>query len=72
VYEIADEQGLICQIGSGAPARVRSRVRATFAGRFSRADSIWWLWDMLNDGRQPVIRSLPLERGETFAAAEER
>lgn len=72
VYEIADEKRRICQIGSGGPARVRSRVRSTLGGRFTPADSIWWLWDMLGDGRKPVIRSLPLSRGETPAAAEER
>ena len=73
VYDIRDEERRICQIGSGIiKSRVRSRLKATYAGRFGHADSIWWLYDMLRGKRLPTLAVVPVKDGEPLAEAESR
>jgi hypothetical protein len=72
VYDIADRTNRICQIGSGdVRDRVESRLKATCRGRLA-PDSIWWLYDMFNEGRSPAIDVLELELNEAPGAAEDR
>jgi hypothetical protein len=73
VYELYDSATRTTQIGSGSlKSRVRSRIAATQKSRFATADCIWWLYDLLDAGGKPSLRSLKVDENETLKAAEER
>lgn len=73
VYELYDPESHMTQIGSGRlQSRVRRRIAATHQSRFEAADCIWWLYDLLESGRTPLLRSLKVNEGETPREAEER
>jgi hypothetical protein len=74
VYEVSDAERRLSQIGMTSGSvyqRLRKRHRASAQRRLA-PDSIWWLHDLLCDGRQPNVRVLPVEPGETLRAAEHR
>jgi len=73
VYEFYDDVRRLSQVGSGSlRARVRARVKAITAGRYGSqgVDGVWWAHDLLRAGREPHLRFLAVEPGQTPLAAE--
>lgn len=74
VYDLRFEPRRVAQVGSGRPARVRSRWNATVGRGRLAPDAIWWLYDLakLDAADSITVELLVYRSAKEALSAEER